>query len=104
MVVLAFTIIGALVAGAYALATPKSYTATTVVNVNVIADESFSVQRSASGLIDPATESQLARSSAVLEDAAADIGDGTTIADVRRSMTVTVLPETTVARITYSAP
>lgn len=103
LVVALFTIAGAVLAGAYAVTTPTSYTATAVVNLNVIADEPFNMQRSASALIDPATEIQLAKSSAVLTDAAGDLGNGTTIADVRRATEVTVLPEATVARITYTA-
>ncbi|MBZ5739735.1 Wzz/FepE/Etk N-terminal domain-containing protein [Nocardioides mangrovi] len=103
LVVLGCTLLGGALAGAYAVTSPTTYTATAEVNLNVIADQPFSTQRSASGLIDPATETQLAKSSAVLTDAATDLGNGTTIADVRRAMTVTVLPEATVARITYDA-
>ncbi|WP_168929504.1 Wzz/FepE/Etk N-terminal domain-containing protein [Nocardioides sp. GY 10113] len=103
-VVLAVTMLATVLAGVYATLTPTTYTATAQVNLSVIADQPFNTQRAASGLIDPATEVQLAKSSAVLTAAAGEIGDGATVADVRRATTVTVLPDTTVARITYTAP
>lgn len=102
--VLGGVVVGVAVAAGYAALTPTSFTATAMVNLAVIADQPFNSQRSASGLIDASTEAQLARSSAVLTDVAADMGGDTTIADVRHAMTVMVLPDTTVAKITYTAP
>ncbi|MFT4082793.1 MAG: Wzz/FepE/Etk N-terminal domain-containing protein [Nocardioides sp.] len=103
VLVVALALLGAVAAGLYAVVTPKSYTATTLVNINVIAVEPFDNQKPDSELIDAVTEEQLARSSTVMRSAGETLGGGTSIADVRHAMTVTVLSGATVARVTFTA-
>ena len=99
IVALSVLVLGAL----YLVAKPQRATAGTVVNVSVISSDPFDNQRSDSGLIDPQTEVQLARSSAVVTKVAEKLGGDVTAAEVRDSITVDLFPDATVLRINFTA-
>src|SRR3954447_2838629 len=98
------TVLGILAALAYLVTANREVTARTVANINVISSDPFSQPKSAAEMIDADTEAQLATSSEVLQAAAASIGSGTTPSDVRSRSTVTLVPNTTVVKVTYAAP
>lgn len=102
--VLLCTLVGLLLAIAYVTLAPTKVTATSLVNINPIRTDAFDSQRSASGLIDPITEEQLAKSSDVFRQSALALGQGATVADVRRQMQADVLPDATVVKISFTAP
>ncbi|QDH11055.1 hypothetical protein FE634_21930 [Nocardioides dongxiaopingii] len=103
-VVVVVTVLGVIVAAAYLQLRPSEVTATSVVNLNVVSDQLFSNQRAASTLIDTQTEAQLARSSAVLDDAAQAMGSDVAGSRLRGRTTVEILPLSTIVRISFSAP
>ncbi|MFN7151083.1 MAG: Wzz/FepE/Etk N-terminal domain-containing protein, partial [Microthrixaceae bacterium] len=102
-VCLSITLIGGALAVAYLAMTPVQVTASTLVNVNVISSSPFNTGRASADLVDAQTEVQMARSSAVIQSVADELGGGRTSADVRTALAVTVLPEATVVRISYTA-
>ena len=94
--------IGAALALGYLALRPPEATATALVNVNVISAEPFNYQREPSGLLDPQTEVQLARSAEVVSGAALAIGDGTRPSEVRGGLRVELIGDATVLRVSYS--
>lgn len=103
VVVVLMMLLGAGLAAAYLTLRPPMATASTLVNLNVIAQEPFNIQREPSGLIDAETENQTARSSQVLSQAAERLG-GTTAAELRDGLEANLLPDGTVLRLSYTAP
>jgi capsular polysaccharide biosynthesis protein len=95
--------VGAVLAAAYVVVEPKSYTATSLVNVNVISSTPFSQARSESGLIDAQTEIQLAESSQVTSAAAKTLGGHQSPSQIAHATTVTMVPSSTAVKITYQA-
>ena len=96
-------VLGLLAAAAYLKLVQQQVTATTLVDVNVISTEPFNTARSASDLLDAATEQQIATSSAVAEIAADSISDDATPKEVRSGLTASLAPDGTVMRISYTA-
>ncbi|TQK71264.1 subunit length determinant protein [Nocardioides sp. SLBN-35] len=94
----------ALVAAAcvWTVLAPSSSTATTQVNVNVIATDPFAAQRTSSDLLDPATERQIVLSSEVIDRAAADLGKGTAPRSVRAGLDAQMVAGSTVMRISWT--
>jgi uncharacterized protein involved in exopolysaccharide biosynthesis len=103
LVILATTLVGLGLALAFLAVRPPLATATALVNVNVISADPFDNAREPSGLIDPQTEVQTARSSAVLAAAADEVGTGVTPSELRASLALQVLTDATVMRISYSS-
>ncbi|KGM13968.1 hypothetical protein N869_01865, partial [Cellulomonas bogoriensis 69B4 = DSM 16987] len=89
---------------AYVVLAPRTATATTEVNLNVISTDPFTASRSASGLVDGTTEAQIASSYAVAVLASERLGDGTSSSELRRNVEVTPVADATVIRIAYTAP
>jgi uncharacterized protein involved in exopolysaccharide biosynthesis len=105
-VVLLCVILGLGAAFAYAATAARQVTATALVSINVNTSSGFAAQRSASGLIDAPTEEQLARSASVLGAAAsamAQAGYRVSNLDIRQAVQVNVVPEATVANISYTS-
>lgn len=102
-IIVAGLLLGILAAAAYLVAIPRTVTATAVVRINVISQAPFNNVKSESGLIDPNTEVQLARSSPVLVAAAKTIGGGVTARSLRANLSVSLPPSTTVVDVAYSA-
>ena len=103
LVVILSGVIGLLAGAAYLATQPRVAAASTMVNVNVISSEPFNMPREPSGLIDPQTESQTARSSVVVARTAQELGGDRTPAEVRAALSAELEPDATVLRITYSA-
>ncbi len=103
LVVLVFVVLGIAAAGGYLALQPRQATATALVNLNVITDEPFSFAREPSGLIDPQTEVQTARSAAVVQEAADRLGGDITPLEVRRKVDVELVSDATVMRVTYAS-
>ena len=101
-VVVIFAVVGGLLGAAYLATANRQVTATTVVNLNVISSDPFNAQRSPADMINADTEVQLATSSPVLGDVASTLGSGTTASHVRGNTTVTVVPATTVVKVSYT--
>ena len=97
-------ILSIVVSGAYLLLTPRLATATTTLNLNVITTEPFNPQRPASGMLDEATEADIARSHVVAVRAAELLGEDTTAAEVREAAGVSTSPGATVVKVSFSAP
>lgn len=102
-VVLLCVIAGLSLATGYVFLAPKTYTATAAVSVNVISSDPFNASRSASGLIDAGGEAQIAGSYAVAERAASELGPDFTPAQVRESVTVISVADTTILRISSTS-
>lgn len=100
---LVITLLGGGLAVAYLAVTPPRFTASTLVNVNVISTAPFNQGRAAADLIDPQTEVQMVRSSSVINTVASELDDGQTAADVRAATEALVLPDGTVTRISFTA-
>ena len=95
-------LIGVLAAVAFELLVPAKVTATALVDANVISDQPFSKDRPESDLVDTATEEQLARSTTVVSMVSKEFGGDPTPVQVRASMVATLLPNSTVLRISYT--
>ncbi|MCU1638926.1 MAG: hypothetical protein JWL94_1573 [Microbacteriaceae bacterium] len=78
--------------------------ATTDINLTVISDDPFNAGKTASELLDATTESQIARSYAVAVKAADALGGGTTPAELRQNLEVSVVADATVISLSYKAP
>ncbi|WP_217181699.1 hypothetical protein [Streptomyces sp. AC495_CC817] len=87
-VILAATLLGALAGGGFLLFAPKSVTATTTINLNVITTEPFSAQKAASGLLDDATETAIARSHVVASRASDLLKGALSPSEIRSASTV----------------
>ncbi len=96
------TLIGAIVGLAYFAITPTSYTASTDVNVAVITTRPFTSDRAASGLLDAQTEAQIARSSNVSSNAAAEL-DSVSPGSVRSATQAVLLSNATIMRISFTS-
>lgn len=94
--------VGVLLALAYLASVPRTVTATTSVDVNVISSDPFNLARPPADLLDAETEAESVTSSEVLESAAAEIG-GLSPSEVRKNVEAGLLSDATVMRITYSA-
>ncbi len=103
-VVLTGLVLGVLAGLGYLAVTPKTVTATSTVNLNVISSAPFDNTRPASQLLDPQTEIQVATSSQVLGSAADGIGNGMSLSQMRAHTSVQPVAGATVVKISYSAP
>lgn len=102
-VVVAGAVLGAIAAVGYLALAPQTVTATTTINLNVITTEPFSAQRAASGLLDDATETAIARSH-VVASRASDLLDGAVSAsEIRSASTVTTSSGAAVVTVDYDA-
>lgn len=100
---IAATMLGAVAAGGYLVLAPHTVTATTTINLNVITTEPFSAQRAASGLLDDATETAIARSH-VVASRASDLLDGAVSAsEIRTASTVATSSGAAVVTVDYEA-
>ncbi|GGD05319.1 hypothetical protein GCM10007231_00120 [Nocardioides daphniae] len=96
-------LVGILAAVALLQVQPQRATSSVSVNVNPITDNAFSSSRPASDLLVPETEQAMARSTTVVRNVA-ELSDGDlTAAQVRANMVATLLPDSTVVRIDYTA-
>lgn len=87
-VIAAVTALGALAAGGFLLVAPQRVTATTTINLNVITTEPFSAQKAASGLLDDATETAIARSHVVASRASDLLHGALSASEIRGASTV----------------
>ncbi|WP_221585057.1 hypothetical protein [Microbacterium sp. G2-8] len=93
------TALGVATACAALLVMPARITATTHVNLSVITTDPFGAQRSASGLVDTATETAIAESFAVADRAALLLGGEVAAPELHDGVEVTVSDGGTVAGI-----
>lgn len=96
-------LLGPGIAATYLLLVPQQATATTTVSVNIITNDPFNPSRSAAGLIDLASEAQIASSSLVAERVAAQVGGDISTSDVRRAVDVAGVAETSILRVSATA-
>ena len=101
-VVILGALLGLGVAVAYLVVNDRTVTATNSININVITSEPFTTTRAPAELIDAETEIQTVTSSAVLNQAAAELGDASP-SEVRADTEAKLLPDATIMRISYSA-
>jgi len=83
---------------------PTKVTATSTVSVNVISTDPFSSSRPASTLLDGAAEAQIAGSYIVAEAAAKETGGKFTAEQIRDSLDIQSVVDTTVLRISSTMP
>lgn len=98
------TVLGFVASAVYLVAAPRTFTAKTTLNLNIITTEPFKPQRAASGLLDRTTEVNIARSQIVAERAATLIGDGDTAREIRDASEVRTSADATVVDVIFSAP
>ena len=103
LVVLA-TLLGALVGWGYLLAVPASTTATTDVQLSVIATKAFSSSRPPQSLLDPPTEAEIVHSAAVASRAARALGDAQTADALRAGLETTTSSNGQIVHLSYTAP
>lgn len=103
-VVVLATLVGALVAWGYLLAVPAASTATTDVQLDVIATNAFSSSRPPQSLLDTATESEIVHSAAVAARAARALGDAQTPDALRAGLETTTSSDGQVVHLSYTAP
>lgn len=84
-------------------AVPQQATATAIVSVNIITNDPFNLSRSASGLLDLESETQIASSAAVADRAASLLGDGVTASEVRSSVDAVGVNDTSIIRVSATA-
>jgi len=102
-VILAATVLGGIAAAGYLVVAQQTVTATTTINLNVITTEPFSAQKAASGLLDDATETAIARSH-VVASRASDLLDGAMKAsEIRAASTVTTSSGAAVVTVDFDA-
>lgn len=102
-VIVSCAVVGCLGALAYLALAPAKLTASALVNVNAIVSDPFSSSRSASGLLDPATEDQIVSSYVVARAAEASIPGGDDATALRDGVTVTSGTNATTLRISYTS-
>jgi capsular polysaccharide biosynthesis protein len=102
-VIVAATLLGGLAAGAFLLIAPKSVTATTTLNLNVITTEPFSAQKAASGLLDDATETAIARSHVVASRASKLLDGALSAGAIRSASTVTTSSGAAVVTVDFES-
>ncbi|WP_164479107.1 hypothetical protein [Nakamurella antarctica] len=93
---------GIVVALGYLVFTPSAVTASTQVNVFVISTDPFNPSKSASGLLDGATEEQIATSYVVSSLAVQQMSTSRSIGEVRDHLEVTTVPAATVLQFNYT--
>ncbi|MGO2633444.1 MAG: Wzz/FepE/Etk N-terminal domain-containing protein [Galactobacter sp.] len=98
------TVLGFVASAVYLVVAPRTFTAKTTLNLNIITTEPFKPQRAASGLLDRTTEVNIARSQIVAERAATLIGDGDTAREIRHASEVRTSADATVVDVIFSAP
>lgn len=101
--IVAFAVGGLLAVVVFLAFSPSPVAASTLVNVNVIVSDPFNPSRPASGLLDAATENQLASSFVVAEDAAESLNGADDAASLRDGVSVTTGTNATTVRISYKA-
>jgi capsular polysaccharide biosynthesis protein len=103
-VVAVATLLGVLVASGYLLAAPATSTATTDVQLDVIATNAFSSSRPPQSLLDPATESEIVHSAEVAARAARSLNDAQTPEALRAGLETTTSSNGQVVHLSYTAP
>lgn len=98
--VLAGLVLGGLASIGYLSVVASAYTASTLVNVNVISTDPFGSSQSASGLLDASTEQEIAGSYVVAEQASESLGPSISPSDLRAGVEVQPIADATVIRIT----
>ncbi|MCU1420084.1 MAG: hypothetical protein JWR57_1253 [Mycetocola sp.] len=101
-VIAAAAAIGLACAIAFLLVVPETTTATTELNISVISTEPFNADRSASGLLDDATEAQIASSYVVASKAAESLGGKISANDIRERAQVATTAGTSVVRVSFT--
>lgn len=91
---------GLLAALAFLYITPSTSTAFTAIDLKVVTSEPFNPQRPEPDLLNRTTEEQTARSPAVISRVADELDRS--IADIRASLEVAVLPDSTVMQLRYT--
>lgn len=82
---------------------PQQATGTAIVSVNIISTDPFNLSRSASGLLDIESETQIASSAAVADRVAEALGGEMTANDVRSAVEVLGVNETSIIRVSATA-
>ncbi len=101
--VVAGMLIGLLLALGYLFTGGARVTASALVNVNVIVSDPFDPSRPASGLLDSATEGEIASSYVVASEAGETLSGGDSTAELRRNVDVRTGTDGTTALISYSS-
>lgn len=102
-IVTALGLAGLLAVIAYMAVVPGKVMASTLVNVNVIVSDPFTPSRPASGLLDAATENELASSYVVAKEAAQAVPGGDTAEQLRDGISVSTGTNATTVRISYTS-
>lgn len=95
--------VGLLAAATFLAIWPGTATATTELNISVISTEPFNTQKSSSGLLDDASEAQIARSFVVASQAAKSLGEGLSASEIRKGADVETTSGTSLVRVSFTA-
>lgn len=94
-------LLGVLAAVSFLVVTPTTTTAFTAIDLTVVTSDPFNLARPAPDLLNRTTEEQTARSATVIAPVADELDRS--IADIRGAVQATVLPESTVLQLRYTA-
>ncbi len=103
LMVLAFTVVGIALAGAYYYVAPRVYAATALVQVNALQTTANALGGRTSGPVNMDNENQIVQSAAVAAIAKSKLNSALSVADLLKEIKVTVPPNTTFLEITCSA-
>lgn len=102
-IIVAATVLGAVLAAGFLMLAPRTVTATTTVNLNAITTEPFNAQRATSGLLDDATETAIARSHVVAARASELLEADMTAREIRAASSVTTASGAAVVTVAFEA-
>lgn len=102
-IIVAATVLGAVLAAGFLMLAPRTVTATTTVNLNAITTEPFNAQRATSGLLDDATETAIARSHVVAARASELLEADLTAREIRAASSVTTASGAAVVTVAFEA-
>ncbi len=102
-VVLLCTLLGGLVAASYLWVVPQRATSTTSVSLNIITNDPFNLERSASNLLDLDSEAQIAASSVVADRVAEARGGDLSADSIRSAVEVSGVSNTSILDVMATA-
>lgn len=103
-VIIAFTLVGVVLAGAYYYVAPRTYTATILVQVNALPTNANALGGRTGGPINMDNEGQIVQSATIASIAKAKLHSQLSLVDLVRKVHVTVPPNTTFLQISCDEP
>jgi Mrp family chromosome partitioning ATPase/capsular polysaccharide biosynthesis protein len=103
LMIVAFVVIGLLLAGAYYFVAPRVYSSTVLIQVNALPTNANAVGGRTGGPVNMDNEAQILQSATVGAIAKASLGSKLTVANLLKEITVAVPPNTTFLQVSCDA-